>query len=75
MHMHSIPFIKLLLCRFVQTPDLMYLLSVHLSSVQVFLLTTTLGLGGEEGWGGEGWDGEEGGLSELGITLCVMGVN
>ena len=65
MHMHSILFIKLLLCRFVQTPDLMYLLSVHLSSVQVFLLTTTLGLGGE------GWDGEEGGLSELGITLCV----
>ena len=74
MHMHSIPFINLLLCRFVQTPDLMYLLSVHLSSVQVFLLTTTLGLGGE-GWGEEGWDGEEGGLSELGITLCVMGVN
>ena len=64
------PFINLLLCRFVQATDLMYLLSVHLSSVQVFLLTTTLGLGGEEGW-----DGEEGGLSELGITLCVMGVN
>ena len=29
MHMHSIPFIKLLLCMFVQVTDLMYRLSVY----------------------------------------------
>ena len=29
MHMHSIPFIKLLLCMFVQATDLMYLLIVY----------------------------------------------
>ena len=39
MHMHSIPFIQLLMCMFVQATDLMYCV---LSSVQVFLLTTTL---------------------------------
>ena len=29
MHMHSIPFIKLLMCMFVQATDLMYRLSVY----------------------------------------------